>query len=83
MAGGCFPIVTDLPSNRAFIRPGQNGLLVPSGDAQKLADAIELFLASRSKFTEYVRENRAYIESEVDFNKNMEIIWSRYQQLLK
>lgn len=83
MACGCYPIVTDLPANRAFIRPGQNGMLVPTGNPEKLADMIELFLKRRNSLTHFLEENRAYIESEVDFNKNMKQIWSRYQALLK
>jgi glycosyltransferase involved in cell wall biosynthesis len=41
MAAGAFPIVSDLPSQREWIRHGENGLLVPVRDASALATAIE------------------------------------------
>ncbi len=40
MACGCFPIVGDLESIREWIEDGKNGLLVPSGDPQAVAEAI-------------------------------------------
>jgi glycosyltransferase involved in cell wall biosynthesis len=35
MGSGAFPIVTDIPSNREWISPGQNGFLV-SVNGEKL-----------------------------------------------
>lgn len=46
MACGCFPIAGDLASLREWIRDGENGLLVPAGDADALANAV--IKASRS-----------------------------------
>ena len=40
MACGCAVIAGDVPGARDVIRPGENGLLVPSGDASALASAI-------------------------------------------
>ena len=40
MAVGLFPIVTDIPANREWITDGENGRLVPPGEATKLAVAI-------------------------------------------
>jgi glycosyltransferase involved in cell wall biosynthesis len=42
------PIVaTDVPGCRDIVRDGQNGVLVPVGDAEKLADAIEALANDR------------------------------------
>ncbi len=54
MACGCFPIAGDLVSLREWIHDGENGLLVPPGDPQKVAHAI--VTASRSAA---LRENAA------------------------
>ena len=40
MACGCFPIAGDLTSLREWIRDGENGLLVPAGDEDALANAV-------------------------------------------
>ncbi|UCH83842.1 MAG: glycosyltransferase, partial [Candidatus Latescibacterota bacterium] len=40
MACGLFPIVSDIPANREWIRHGENGLLVPPRDSHLLARAI-------------------------------------------
>jgi len=40
MASGAFPIVTDIPSNREWISPGQNGFLVPVNEEKILAEKI-------------------------------------------
>lgn len=40
MACGLFPVATDIPANREWIVDGENGRLVPPGEATRLAVAI-------------------------------------------
>jgi L-malate glycosyltransferase len=40
MASGLFPVVTDIPANREWIVDGENGRLVPAGEAPRLAVAL-------------------------------------------
>lgn len=40
MACGLFPVVTDIPANREWIVDGENGRLVPPGEATRLAVAL-------------------------------------------
>ena len=40
MAVGLFPVVTDIPANREWIVDGDNGRLVPPGEATRLAVAL-------------------------------------------
>jgi glycosyltransferase involved in cell wall biosynthesis len=83
MACGCFPVVTDLPGTRAFIREGQNGFLVPVNSPEKIAEAIQKYLAKEDRFHEEVLANRKFIEDQVDLRKNMERIWLKYLSLLQ
>jgi glycosyltransferase involved in cell wall biosynthesis len=40
MAVGCFPIVSDLPSQEELVRDGESGFRVPVGDGRALAERI-------------------------------------------
>ncbi len=82
MAMGCFPIVSDLPANQAFISSGKNGLLVPVGDINALADSIKFAIDHPELLRKAAVSNRLYIETEVDFNKNMNQIYSHYKKIL-
>lgn len=82
MATGCFPIVSDLPANQAFISNKRNGLLVPVGDVAALADAMQFAIENPEIVQKAVKTNRIYIEEGVDFQKNMHHLYSAYQRLL-
>ena len=82
MAMGCFPIVSDLPANQAFISNKRNGLLVGVGDVNALADSIQFAIDHPELLEKAVASNRLYIESKVDFNKNMSRIYAHYKKIL-
>lgn len=83
MATRNFPIVSDLPAYKAFIKDGINGSLVPVGNPAALAEAILRFLNSPDKYESAVSKNREYIEASVDFDKNMKAIYQKYITILK
>lgn len=83
MASGCFPIVTDLPGNRAFINPKQNGDLVPVDNAHALANAIIAFFENPSQYEAAIIENRKLIDDKVNRTKNMKVFWAKYQELVE
>ena len=60
MAVGLFPIVTDIPANREWITDGENGRLVPPGEATRLAVAI-IDAWRDSDLRERAREHNARI----------------------
>jgi glycosyltransferase involved in cell wall biosynthesis len=62
MAAGAFPIVSDLPSQREWIRDGENGMLVPPHDAQALAAAIQRALADPMLRRTAAEANRRVVE---------------------
>ncbi|MEP1953297.1 MAG: glycosyltransferase, partial [Algoriphagus sp.] len=82
MAMGCFPIVSDLPANQAFLSSRKNGMLVPVDDVVALADSIEFAINNPALVAQAVATNRAFIENNVDFNKNMSRIYSQYRKTL-
>jgi len=83
MATRNFPIVSDLPAYLAFIMDRTNGILVPVGNPAALAEAILMFLNSPDKYDSAVSKNREYIETAVDFDKNMKEIYQKYITILK
>jgi glycosyltransferase involved in cell wall biosynthesis len=83
MATGCFPIVTDLPGTRAFIRNGENGFLVPVNSPLELVTALTSYLENQEVFNEAVVANRLFIEEKVNLQKNMSLIWQRYLGLFQ
>jgi glycosyltransferase involved in cell wall biosynthesis len=82
MASGCFPIVTDLPGNRAFINPKQNGDLVEVDNPQALANAIISFLENPSQYEAAIIQNRQLVDNKVNRANNMKVFWEEYQELL-
>lgn len=55
MASGCFPVVSDIPSNREWIEEGKNGLLFPINDEKILAKKI-LYAIRSQELREKARE---------------------------
>jgi glycosyltransferase involved in cell wall biosynthesis len=62
MAAGCFPIVSDLPSQREWIEDGVNGFLAPLHRPDVLADLIARSLDDRNLRRSAAERNRAIVE---------------------
>jgi glycosyltransferase involved in cell wall biosynthesis len=56
-------VITDVSGVRDVIRNGENGLIVPPGDASALAEAIELVAANSSLCRKLGEGGRAFVES--------------------
>lgn len=82
MAMGCFPIVSDLPANQAFLSQKKNGILVPVEDVSQLASAIRFAVEHPELVEKAIGVNREYIAKHVDFKRNMKVIYKRYLGLL-
>jgi glycosyltransferase involved in cell wall biosynthesis len=82
MACGCYPIVTDLPGNRSWIRDGENGRLIPVDDDKKLAAAIYEAVQIPDNIASACKLNRIFVEEHASFEANMQVIADRYHQLI-
>ncbi len=82
MACGCFPIVTDLPGNRSWIKHYVNGILVPSEDEKELADKIEWAFANTTVRQNAIIANRKFVEEQANYAINMKKIAAKYHQLI-
>jgi glycosyltransferase involved in cell wall biosynthesis len=82
MACGCFPIVTDLPGNRSWIKQGVNGVLVPSENEKELANKIEWAFTNTTIRQNAIIENRKFVEKHANYAINMKKIATKYHQLI-
>ena len=69
MSTGRAIITTDTPGCRETVVPGENGFLVPTGDALALADAMERFLVQPDLALRFGRRSRALAEERFDVRK--------------
>ncbi|WP_162127534.1 glycosyltransferase [Flavobacterium phycosphaerae] len=82
MASGCFPIVTDLPGNRSWIRNGENGILIPNGKFKLLAEELQYAFERNLWRKTVVNRNRKFIEENANYAINMKAIAETYHQLI-
>ncbi len=82
MASGCYPIVSDIEGNQSWITHRKNGQLIPVNDFKTLADSILWAFENESHRNESVAMNRAFIEEHANYEKNMQIIASKYHELI-
>lgn len=71
MACGAFPVVSDIPANREWIEDGVNGILVPLGSAENLADKLQKAWQEKEMRQEAAAINRQIILERADYEVNM------------
>jgi glycosyltransferase involved in cell wall biosynthesis len=82
MACGAFPIVSDIPANRPWIRDGVTGFLVPLGHSELLTARILQAFGSPDLNARARRVNREVVEERGDYLSNMKECEAALQQLL-
>jgi glycosyltransferase involved in cell wall biosynthesis len=64
-------LVTDIPSNREWVAPGENGWLAPPGDAAAVAEAFLTAVALDGEARRAIgRRNRGVVEARADWAVN-------------
>ncbi|MGL2964308.1 glycosyltransferase [Flavobacterium sp. RSB2_4_14] len=82
MACGCFPIVTDLPGNRSWIKNQENGILIFNSRFKILADELQ-YAWERNLWREAViHKNRKFVEEHANYTINMKAIAQTYHELI-
>jgi len=82
MASGVFPIVTDITSNREWIRDGENGFLVPVNDEQYLANKIIDAIRDKGLLEKACKENQSISEEKTLWPVCIEKIKGIYESQL-
>ena len=78
MACGAFPIVTDIPSNREWIKDGENGFLIPPNGETILAQRIIEAIRNERVSKESLRRNLSIVEERALWSKNIKKIKEVY-----
>jgi glycosyltransferase involved in cell wall biosynthesis len=68
---GLYPLVSDIPANRNFVRPGVTGDLFAVGDAADLARALTRLSLDRGIVRRGVEAARGFVASSLDYSANM------------
>ena len=82
MAAGIPVIATLVGGAGEVITSGKDGLLIPPGDAQSLAEAIKDALLHRDKYLEMARSGRERVRQNFSQEKHMEVLQSLYLHIL-
>ena len=70
MSAGVYPVVSDIPANRQWIRDGDNGALVGYDDPEAVAAAIARAAAEPALRQRAVERNLAFARSRLDIEAN-------------
>lgn len=82
MASNCYPVVTDIPGNRSWIKHRENGQLIPIDDTEMLADELLWAFKNSEHRNKTVLKNRKFVEENADYKTNMKIISDKYHELI-
>jgi glycosyltransferase involved in cell wall biosynthesis len=82
MASGCFPVVSDIPPNREWIRDGENGFLFPVNDESILAKKIISAIRNRTIREKSRKENFKIIREKALWPVNIQKIKAIYESQL-
>lgn len=81
MAAGSFPVLSDIPANREWIEPGNNGVLVPARDPSALADAIVSVLRDPDRRHHAAERNQEIVRSRAIWEDNMKRFEDLYDEI--
>ena len=75
-------LVSDIPGNREWVEPGQNGWWFKDGDFDELADKLLMAVDMRPNLTSMSVAARKIAEDRADWNRNFPVLLDAYQAAL-
>jgi glycosyltransferase involved in cell wall biosynthesis len=79
LACGCPVVLSDIPGNREWVTPGEQGWLFPDGDALALAGRIRQAIQDRDGLSQMRGAARRLAESRADWRSNFKELLRAYQ----
>jgi len=83
MACGAFPVASDIPANRNWLKDGRNGLLYPCRDVERLAAVIVEALEKPEWRSSVIAENSEIIRTKASWTNSMARMERHYLQLIE
>ncbi|MFA9403710.1 MAG: glycosyltransferase [Anaerolineales bacterium] len=83
MASGLPALVSDIPGNKEWVIPGENGWLFKDNDAGSLADGLVSAVRSKSELATLGASGRRMAESRADWGKNKQLLEGAYQSAIR
>ena len=83
MASGLPALVSDIPGNKEWINPGENGWLFKDSEAGSLADGMVSAVRSKSELATLGASGRRLAESRADWGKNKQLLEGAYQSAIR
>ncbi len=81
MACGLPALVSDIPGNREWVRPGENGWWFRDGSVEALDERLETAFAARARLPDMGRAARRTAEARADWRKNFPKLFEAYAYL--
>jgi L-malate glycosyltransferase len=79
LACGCPVLLSDIPGNMEWVKPGEQGWLFHDGNALDLAEKMVKAIENQKLLAVMRREARCLAEKRADWNKNSQEILSAYR----
>ena len=83
MASGLPALVSDIPGNKEWINPGENGWLFKDSEAGSLADGMVSAVRSKSELATLGASGRRLAESRADWGKNKQLLEGAYESAIR
>jgi glycosyltransferase involved in cell wall biosynthesis len=79
LASGCPVLVTDIPGNKEWVKPGEVGWLFSDGNVESLENAIHHAVDNRNKLRDMTIAARKLAEERADWRKNFPKLLRAYE----
>lgn len=82
MACGSFPILSDIPANKEWVRDNENGIIIDEISAKKLYKAMKNIMKDDKLLTSARNINDKIINERAIWENNMQIVFENYNKLI-
>jgi glycosyltransferase involved in cell wall biosynthesis len=82
MACGIPPLVSDIPGNQEWVKPGVNGWVFPDGSSEVLAETILAVMENPEQLRSFGESCRQIAEERADWNTNSQKLLDAYKLAL-
>ncbi|MCX7885276.1 MAG: glycosyltransferase family 4 protein [Caloramator sp.] len=82
MCCGLFPIVSDLPANKEWVKDRENGYIINEINSEKIKEAILWCCKNKEKIKKASKVNRKIIEDKALWSNNIKMVEEIYQKMI-